>query len=107
MAPFQPTVGAAPERQDGHWGQARGGWAITRDIGWDPVRQRMIRQTRTRYADRMDAVCTSSSVRLYTPAELLAMLGHAGLHVDATFSSYRGQALADGSDRIIIIGHRP
>lgn len=81
--------------------------AITQHIGWDPRRRRMTRQTRTRYADRAEPVCTSSSVRLYTPAELLAMLGHAGLRVDATFSSYCGQALAADSDRIVVIGHRP
>jgi hypothetical protein len=34
------------------------------------------------------------------------MLGHASLHVDAKFSSYRGHALTPGSDRIVIIGHR-
>jgi ubiquinone/menaquinone biosynthesis C-methylase UbiE len=80
---------------------------ITQDIGWDPARQRMTRQTRTLYAGGADPVCTSSSVRLYTPAELLAMLRHAGLDVDATFGSYRGHALTADSDRIVVIGHRP
>lgn len=80
---------------------------ITQAISYDPVSQRMIRRTQTLYADRPDPICTGSSVRLYTPSELLAMLSDAGLHVDARFGGYHGQDLTASSDTIVIIGHKP
>jgi hypothetical protein len=79
----------------------------TQMISYNPASQRMIRRTQTRYAGLPDPICTASSVRLYTAGELLAMLSHAGLHVDAQFGGYRGQDLTATSDRIVIIGHKP
>lgn len=60
-------------------------------ISYDPFSQRMIRHTQTRYADYPDPICTASSVRLYAPGELLAMLSRTGLHVDAQFGGYRAR----------------
>jgi SAM-dependent methyltransferase len=79
----------------------------TQMISYNPASQRMIRRTQTRYAGLPDPICTASSVRIYTPGELLAMLSHAGLHVDARFGGYRGQDLTAASDRMVIIGHKP
>jgi ubiquinone/menaquinone biosynthesis C-methylase UbiE len=75
-------------------------------ISYDPIGRRMIRHTTIQYAGSSQPVRTCSSVRLYTPEELLVMLRQVGLHVDALFGGYRGQELSETSDRVVIIGHK-
>ena len=45
-------------------------------------------------------------VRLYRPDEIRAMFAAAGLIVDGVFGSLAGDAMTDGSDRMIVLGIR-
>lgn len=49
---------------------------------------------------------TGESVRLYSKAELLAILGGEGLEIDAIFGDYAGTPLDNAQPRMIIVGHK-
>lgn len=51
------------------------------------------------------AFVTASSIRLYTPQEVIDMLERLGLCIDRLFSGYRDKAVATSSDRLVVIGH--
>ena len=46
------------------------------------------------------------SVRLYTPAELFALMTEAGLRVDETWGSWDGEPLELDSRRLIVLARR-
>ncbi|MEU9575245.1 methyltransferase domain-containing protein [Streptomyces massasporeus] len=75
-------------------------------ISYDPVIKRLIRQTRTQYNGWAKPAFTTSSVRLYTQAELIAALVKAGLIIDAQFGGYGGEAATATGERLVVIGHR-
>ncbi|MBX3180201.1 MAG: class I SAM-dependent methyltransferase [Candidatus Hydrogenedentes bacterium] len=49
---------------------------------------------------------TSESVRLYSPDELVRLLGQAGLHVEALYGDYGGHPAGDDRPRLIAVGTR-
>lgn len=49
---------------------------------------------------------TGESVRLYTQDELIDLLQHAGLCIDATFGNYDGSPCASEHPRMIIVGRK-
>lgn len=45
-------------------------------------------------------------VKMYTQAEMIAMLEQAGLAIDQIYGDFRGQPYSEDSERLILIGHK-
>lgn len=45
-------------------------------------------------------------VKMYTKAEMIAMLKQAGLTVDRIYGDFQGQPYSDDSERMILVGHK-
>jgi len=105
---FIDTVNAitlAPRFREREWSELEGGVTLLERRSWDQLRGRM--ETTWTFV-RPDGSRTEAafSLRMYTAAELVAMLGAAGLEVDGAWGGWDGADLADGH-RILLRARRP
>jgi len=81
------------------------GYRIIEDR-WIDARQRRVNKRTTVWQDGKVVAKTGESVRLYSKDELAALLGGAGLEIEAIFGDYAGTPLDDTQPRMIVAGHK-
>lgn len=89
----------------GHSTREQAEFTIREERWIDETAQR-VNKTVSVFRNDEEIASFQESVRLYTPTEMTRMFAEAGLAVDQSFGDYSGAHAAQGSPRLLLVGHK-